>query len=83
MGILPLTFEIRKLFSRFILTGDYSSNIQTVIQQQCQDTVLKTHYYWLSYTCKTEFHTSLIPGLTFCLYKPTSCKLHEHCHTGI
>ena len=61
--ILP--FSYKHGFQGFFLSDDYSLDLKTLQQQQSQDPVLRTVYFWLTRNEKPEFLTPLITVTPF------------------
>ena len=58
-------FKHKNYFQGFFLPDDYSLDINTLQQQQSQDPVLRTVYFWIINNEKPESLTPLISGIPF------------------
>ena len=58
-------FKYKTYFQGFFLPDNYTLDLKTLQQQQSQDPVLRTVYYWLTRNEKPEFLTPLITGTPF------------------
>ena len=58
-------FKHKNYFQGFFLPDDYSLDIKTLQQQQSQDPVLRTVYFWIINNEKPESLTPLISGIPF------------------
>ena len=58
-------FKYKNYFQGFFLPDDYSLDITTLQQQQSQDQILRTVYFWIVKSEKPETLTPLITGTPF------------------